>query len=164
MNKCARYTEPQHHLFRTRGPAVQAPEGASSRFDLSPTGVDRISNAHQSGPAPGVRQVLRTMVPSSANQVSQPCAGVCLLATLASAWGPRAGWFHVVCVDAYSLQQGGVRECAMAGVASSSSAAIPACNSPSAVAGSSANWNSARSSRLIMPCRTRASKLMISFQ
>ena len=42
--------------------------------------------------------------------------------------------------------------------------ASSACKMPSAVAGSSANWKRSRSSRSIMPCRTSASKLTISFQ
>jgi hypothetical protein len=64
----------------------------------------------------------------------------------------------------FEFQPLGFRECAMAGSVSSNSGAMPACKSPSATAGSSANLNNARSSRLIMPCRARASKLMISFQ
>jgi hypothetical protein len=113
----------------------------------------------ESGSAPGVVCVARMR--SSASKVPKLRARVPrLLATLAA----MLAGFTLFAFRVRSPQQCGVRECAKAGVASSSSAAIPACNSPSAAAGSSANWNSARSSRLIMPCRTRASKLMISFQ
>jgi hypothetical protein len=57
-----------------------------------------------------------------------------------------------------------VRECAMAGVCVSVGGAIPACNSASADAGSSAKRNSVRSWRSIMPWRMSASKLITSFQ
>ena len=76
----------------------------------------------------------------------------------------KSGFVATIGLRSKRPQQFELLVCAMAGVASSTSAPIPACNSASAVAGSSANWNSARSFLLIMPCRTRASKLMISFQ
>lgn len=72
--------------------------------------------------------------------------------------------YGIKAVAAFARARQAVRECAMAGTSSSTAASMPVCRSANAVAGSSAKRNNARSPRSIIPCRTSASKLMISFQ